>query len=135
MPIIRHIVRLMLHSLMDFGVVRVPFFSCKVAVTTDQCIYYWGKNLHRPVSVFMQEVKTYLCKEIVHFYTMLCCLSSQRPGTNIQSLKEYKRSRQRQAASAPIANTLIPQVIADTKLDDVIVQVRFIGNILIAFKM
>ena len=124
----------MLHSLMDFGVVCVPFFSCKVAVTTDQCIYYWGKNLHRPVSVFMQEVKTY-AKRLCTSTLCYVCLSSQRPGTNIQSLKEYKRSRQRQAASAPIANTLIPQVITDTKLDDVIVQVRFIGDILIAFKM
>ena len=88
-------------------------------MTTDQCIYYWGKNLHRPVSVFMKDM-------IVHFYTMLCCPSSQRPGANIQNLKEYKRSRQRQAASAPIANTLIPQVITDAKLDDVIVQVIFV---------
>ena len=53
----------------------------------------------------------------------VCCLFSQRPGANIQSLKEYKRSRQRQAASAPIANTLVPQAITDTKLDDVIIQV------------
>ena len=63
---------------------------------------------------------------IVHFYTVLCCPSSQRPGANIQNLKEYKRSRQRQAASAAIANTLIPQIITDTKLDDVIVQVIFV---------
>ena len=67
--------------------------------------------------------------------TLLCCLSSQRPGANIQSLKEYKRSRQRQAASAPIANTLVPQAITDTKLDDVVIQVMFINDVVIAFEM
>ena len=85
-----------------------------------------------PASKCLHARRKDVCKEIVHFYSMLRCLSSQRPGTNIQSLKEYKRSRQRQAASAPIANTLIPQVITDTKLDDVIVQVIFIGDIMIA---
>ena len=65
----------------------------------------------------------------------VCCLFSQRPGANIQSLKEYKRSRQRQAASAPIANTLVPQAITDTKLDDVIIQVVFIKDVVIAFEM
>lgn len=67
--------------------------------------------------------------------TLLCCLFSQRPGANIQSLKEYKRSRQRQAASAPIANTLVPQAISDTKLDDVIIQVMFINDVASAFEM
>lgn len=77
--------------------------------------------------------RKYVRKKISLCY--VCCLSSQRPGANIQSLKEYKRSRQRQAASAPIANTLVPQAITDTKLDDVIIQVVFINDVVIAFEM
>lgn len=51
-------------------------------------------------------------------------LLSQRPGTGVYGLKDYKRSRYGQAATNSAANTLLPQPIPDLELDDTVVQVR-----------
>ncbi|CAI8053290.1 Ultraviolet-B receptor UVR8 [Geodia barretti] len=68
-----------------------------IAVTNDQQVYFWGKNLYR----------------------------TRPSATSIQGLKEYKRTRQAQSASPPATatNTHTPLPLLNQQLGDSIVQI------------
>ena len=62
----------------------LPF---KVAITTDQCVYFWGKNLHRPVSVLI-EGRVQLASQVTDTFPLF--LAPRNQHTKSEGVQEIK---------------------------------------------
>ena len=62
--------------------------------------------------------------ELENFLILFLLFLPQQPASSPQGLRQYTRSRREGGARSPaISNALLPILIQDLKLDDVIVQV------------